>query len=326
MNSTKINSLIFVVILALLAPLCVKAQVDVQYTQYWAAPAYYNPSAVGNTDFIHVTGGSRLQWVGIHHAPMSFIALGDMPFKFLNKRWGVGVVAQQESLGLYKSVNAGAQLAFKRNMFKGVLSIGVQVGLLNESFDGTKTIIPSDDNAHNTTDDAIPTNTVSGNSLDLAAGIFYTHKLFWVGISATHLTQPTVSLKSDQNEEDIYEFNAGRVYYFMAGGNIPIKNTLFELQPSVFVKTDTKFFQAEATARVRYNKFLSGGVGYRYKDAVSAMIGAEYKNFFLGYAYDYPISNISKATNGSHEVFVTYNVKLNMNDKNKNKHKSIRIM
>ena len=66
-------------------------QVDAQFTQYWAAPTYYNPAAAGNLDSIHITGGSRAQWVGIKHAPLTFVALGDMPFKFLNKRWGTGV-------------------------------------------------------------------------------------------------------------------------------------------------------------------------------------------------------------------------------------------
>ena len=77
---------------------------------------------------------------------------------------------------------------------------------------------------------------------------------------------------------------------------------------------------------MRYNKFLSFGVAYRHKDAVSAMIGAEFKNFFVGYAYDDPISAMKKATHGSHELFLNYNVKLNMGERNRNKHKSIRIM
>ena len=88
----------------------------------------------------------------------------------------------------------------------------------------------------------------------------------------------------------------------------------------------SKMVQAEVTARVRFNKFLSGGVAYRWKDAVSLQLGAEFKNFFLGYNYDYPLSAISKASSGSHEVLVGYNLKLNLAGKNKNKHKSIRIM
>ena len=56
------------------------------------------------------------------------------------------------------------------------------------------------------------------------------------------------------------------------------------------------------------------------------MIGAEYKNFIAGYAYDYPVSAIVKASSGSHEVFLGYRMKLDLSNKNKNKHKSIRIM
>ena len=302
------------------------AQIDAQFTHYWATPAYYNAAATGDIDFIHVTAGSRLQWIGIKHAPMTFLAMGDMPFKFLNRRWGTGIVLQQESVGLYRSLTAGAQLSWKKKMLGGTLSVGVKVGLLNETFKGAETIIPENDDAHTSADDAIPHTDVTGNALDVDAGVMFRHKWFWAGVSASHLTAPTVTLKAGENEEDLYQFDAGRVYYFMAGSNIPVKNTLFEIQPSVLVKTDTKFFQAEATARVRYNKFLSGGIAYRHKDAVSVMIGAEFKNFFIGYAYDHPISAMSKESFGSHELFMNYNVKLDMGERNKNKHKSIRIM
>ena len=299
-----------------------KAQVDNQYTQYYMVPGYYNPSAIGNTDYIHITLGSRAQWVGIKHAPLSFVGLADMPFKFLNKRFATGVSINQTSMGLYSGLNASAQLAYKHRLFGGTLSGGFQVGLVNEKFKGSEIIEIGGEEA----DDAIPKTDVSGNALDLGVGLHYQHKYWWAGISATHLTEPSVEMKAEGNEEDLYIFEAGRTYYFMAGGNIPIKNTLFELQPSVFVKTDFNLFQAEATMRVRYNKFITGGVAYRHNDAVSLVAGVEIKNFVVGYSYDYPISDISKATSGSHEVFVNYNVKLNLGEKNKNKHKSIRLM
>ena len=299
-----------------------KAQVDNQYTQYYMVPGYYNPSAIGNTDYIHITLGSRAQWVGIKHAPLSFVGLADMPFKFLNKRFATGVSINQTSMGLYSGLNASAQLAYKHRLFGGTLSGGFQVGLVNEKFKGSEIIEIGGEEA----DDAIPKTDVSGNALDLGVGLHYQHKYWWAGISATHLTEPSVEMKAEGNEEDLYIFEAGRTYYFMAGGNIPIKNTLFELQPSVFVKTDFNLFQAEATMRVRYNKFITGGVAYRHNDAVSLVAGVEIKNFVVGYSYDYPISDISKATSGSPEVFVNYNVKLNLGEKNKNKHKSIRLM
>ena len=56
------------------------------------------------------------------------------------------------------------------------------------------------------------------------------------------------------------------------------------------------------------------------------MVGAEFKNFFLGYAYDYPTSAINKASSGSHELVAGYQLKLDFSGKNRNKHRSIRIM
>jgi len=77
---------------------------------------------------------------------------------------------------------------------------------------------------------------------------------------------------------------------------------------------------------LRYNRTLNIGAGYRYKDAVTAFIGVNLKDAYIGYAYDYPVSPISKATFGSHEVFVTYFVKMDSREKNKNKQKSVRLM
>lgn len=96
--------------------------------------------------------------------------------------------------------------------------------------------------------------------------------------------------------------------------------------PSMMVKCDFTTWKAELTGRVRYKKFITAGLGYRFDDALMVLLGAEYKGFYIGYSYDYPTSAISKASSGSHEIVAGYSVKLNLGEKNKNKHKSIRIM
>ena len=142
--------------------------------------------------------------------------------------------------------------------------------------------MPDDDDYHEGNDDAIPTTDIRGNAFDLGLGAFYTHKYFWAGASVTHLTSPTIAMNAESGEggeEKNYEFQIGRVLYFMAGSNIPLKNTLFEIMPSVMVKSDLTFTTAEITGRVRYNKFLSVGLGYRYNDAVTIMVGADIRIF-----------------------------------------------
>ena len=335
-------------LLALLAWTGASAQTDTQLTQYWAVQNYFNPAATGTTDFINIRGGTRMQWVGIENAPKSFIVGADSPFKLFGKRFGAGILVNQESIGLFNNLNIGAQISYKLKIFKGVLSIGAQIGYAEQAFKGSEAVLPdgtgeedSEDGTDPQTradeipdeggsgtgsDSGVPTSDVKGSAMDLGFGIHFTHKYFWASLSGTHLLEPTVSMNADGTGEKSYEGKLSRMLYFMAGSNIPIKNTLFEVQPSVLLRTDFDMFQADITARVRFKKMFSAGIGYRTNDAVSVMLGAEFKNFFIGYSYDYSTSALSKVSNGSHEIFVSYKVKLNLGEKNKNKHKSIRIM
>ena len=328
--------------LCLALALCVpaaKAQGDAMLTQYWALPTYYNPGAAGDTDNLRLRGGGRLQWIGIDNAPKTFVVVADMPFKLFNKKFGVGLVAQQESMGLFHNLSVNAQIGYKLKLFKGELTGSLQIGFLNEQFKGSEVYIPSDDDYHQPDDDAIPNRDVSGNALDLGIGLFYTHRKFWAGISLLHANNPTVSFSSEGESGSgssslpsgdgvakKYQFTAKRAAYFMAGSNIPVKNTLFEVIPSLIVRSDFTFTDFEITGRLRYNKLFTAGLGYRYNDAVSLMLGAEIKGIFIGYSYDYHTSDISKASSGSHEIVAGYNLKLDFSEKNRNKHKSIRIM
>ena len=114
------------------------AQNDVQFTQYWAVPAYYNPGATGEIDFVRIRGGARMQWVGIENAPRSFLAAADMPVKIGKKRIGVGVNMSQESLGLFSNMLVNLQGSYKMKFLKGTLSVGVQGGYYNTTFKGSE--------------------------------------------------------------------------------------------------------------------------------------------------------------------------------------------
>lgn len=320
---------IVIVVLCVL-PFAVQAQMDIQMSQYWAAPAYYNAGAVGQGDRLNIIAGTRQQWIGIEGAPAGFWGRVDMPFKILGSNHGVGVAFSSTTEGLFSNMVVGAQYAFKYKIKKSYLCIGVQAGLVDQKFDGTKVEIPgSDYHTPAGEDEDIPTTEVGGMAFDMGVGIYYVHPYFSVGISATHLTEPTIryddSSGSGKNENG-FEVFVPRQFYFIAGGNIPLKNPLYEVQPSLMVSTDLNVFTAEATVRLRYNKFFWGGLGYRWNDAVSILIGAEYKGFILGYSYDLPVTAVLKASSGSHEVFVGYSMKLDLSDKNKTKHKSIRIL
>lgn len=316
-------------IMLLPAPALLHAQSDIIFTQHWALPTLYNPARTGETDFLRIRGGARLQWVGVEHAPKSFTAAADAPFLIGKKRIGAGVTFSQESLGLFSNLLISAQGSYKLKFLKGQLSIGLQAGYYNSRFRGSDVYIPGEDDYHQPNDPSIPTRDLSGNAFDLSLGAAWAREKFHLGLSVLHITSPTVRMSeeaSESTESQQYETELPRTLYFDAGGNIKLQNTLFQLQPSLLAATDFNDFSAEIALQAKYNNFISVGLGYRWKDALSIMIGGEYKNFFIGYAFDYPLSAISKASSGSHEIVAGYSLKLDLSGKNRNKHRSIRIM
>lgn len=314
--------------LVVIVALGAMAQSDAAFSHYWVGKGYYNPATAGEINAIHMNVGSRMQWVDFRHAPMNFYVTVDAPFKLLGQRVGLGVKAEYERIGLYSNTRIGGQIAYKRKLGRNMLlSVGVQPGVFSQTFRGSEKRTPTDTESSGVGDD-YPDGDVSGTVFDANVGVFFSHPRFWAGVAVTHATAPSIELKVSAHTEAAvsWEFNVARGYNFMAGGNIPINNTLFEIQPSgMFFMTD-KVWTAHVATMVRYNRMFNIGAGYRWKDAVTAYIGVNLKDAYIGYAYDYPVSAISKATFGSHEVFVTYNVKLDDKKKNKNKQKSVRLM
>ena len=320
-----------------------KAQFDTQLSNYWAAINYFNPAYAGQSRDMEATLISRMQWVGIEGAPRTTILTAQMPYSFMGKVHGVGASMYNDRSGLFSVSMYSGQYAWKKKMLKGDFSVGIQGGYINQSFDGTKVEIPEDD-YHSQTDEAIPMTLVSGTSIDIALGLFFSKTKWYAGLSVNHLLAPTLSLT------DMYAYDIPRTYYFTAGYNIQLSNPLLELRPTVLVKTmemsslyldadslveviETDMMKAmlrntqvDVSLRMIYKKQYWGGLSWRKGDALSLMFGGKFKMIEAGYVYDFPISRIIKASTGSHEVFVRYTMEINLNKGIKNKHKSVRIL
>ncbi|MGL4293699.1 MAG: PorP/SprF family type IX secretion system membrane protein [Bacteroidales bacterium] len=303
----------------LLALNSVVAQQEAQISQYWALPGYINPAALSLNDRLTVSALDRMQWTGIPNAPKTFFVTAETPFKLMKKKHSAGIIVVSDRAGLFANTDFALQYAFRLKLWQGELSLGLRVGFTSQSFDGTKVDIP-DSPEHVGSSGDIPTTNVSAMGFDAGVGAFYYHPRFYAGLSASHLTQSELEL----DEKSFIQLK--RVYYFTAGGNIPLRNPLYELHPSVLVKSTFQNTQFDMTMRLMYNKMFWGGISYRWNDAVVLMAGAEIKGIRFGYAYDIGTSPIAKASNGSHEIFAAYALKIDFSPKSKNKHKSIRIL
>ena len=302
---------------ALLCCLAANAQFDAQFSQYWAVTGYYNPAIAGQTDKLMLSGAYSQQLMGFTNAPKSMYFGADMPFNFLGSKHGVGITLFNEGIGLFRNQMFSLQYSYKKKIGKGQLGVGMQVGALNISFDPTNINLGDETN-----DNAFPTTTISGMSMDVGVGAYYTHPGYYAGLSVTHLTSPTVLLGENN------EFKVDPTIYLTGGCNIKTENPLIWVQPSFLLKSDLVSTKVDLTGRMFYNyndKTFYGGLSYSPGTSVTFLVGAKIKNITVGYAYDMFTSQIG-AGSGSHDLIVNYSTDINFSGHSKNKHKSIRIL
>lgn len=313
---TVLRRIIFISVFMLLALSEVRAQYDVPFSHYWDLETYYNPAAAGKQKQLNIGAVYALSFAGFEHNPRSMYVGADMPVYLLRSYHGVGISLLNDQIGLFTHQRLALQYAFKSSLFGGQLSAGIQAGLLSEGFDGTKL------DAEESGDPALSTTDVTGTAVDLAAGVYYTHRAWYAGVAAQHLTAPTVNL-GETNELKI-----DAAYYFTAGYNIKLRNPFITIHPSTLLRYSGGAFRADVSGRVVYTndkKKLYGGLSYSPTNSVTVLVGGTFHGVTLGYSYEIYTSGISIG-NGSHELFAGYQIDLNIGKKGRNKHKSVRIL
>lgn len=317
MRYHQVSKRFYILLLGLLAVFgTVKAQYDPSFGHYFDMEPSFNPAAVGKQAVINVTAAYAMDMAGYEHNPRTLYAAADMPFYALKTYHGVGVQLINDEIGLFTHQRLALQYALRVKLLGGTLAVGVQAGVINENFDGT------DVDLDESNDPAFSTSEIDGNSLDLGAGIYYTHGPWYVGFSAQHLNAPLVKMGTTN------ELQIDPACYFTGGYNIQLRNPFLTIKPSVLVYTDGVAWRGDITGRLVYvndKKMMYGGVTYSPDHSVTFMIGGSFHGLVAGYSYELYTSSIDPG-NGSHELFVGYKVDINLVKKGKNKHKSVRIL
>lgn len=295
------------------------AQYDAAFTNYWALQSYFNPASSGLDGQLNVQGAYSMQLAGFEHAPSTMLATADMPLFFLSPRHGVGAGFMNDKIGLFANKKLYLQYAYHQPLWGGRFSIGARVGFLNESFDGSGLDITDSG------DPAFASNEVNGTALDVDAGLRYTYKNMWyAGLSAMHLTGPTIKLGDDK----MHETSIGRLYYLTGGYNVKFRQPQYVLYTSAILRTDFQAWRGDMTARLAYNGEkirLYGGLSYSPTVSVAVLLGTTFHGIQIGYSYEMYTGGIG-ALYGTHELVLGYQTDLNLFKKGKNLHKSVRIL
>lgn len=307
---------LLILALLLMALQGVQAQYDPSFSHYWAMEPSFNPAAVGKDSKLNVAVAYNMSLVGFTHSPKTMYAAADMPFYAIGSYHGVGLQLVNDEIGLFSHKKLAAQYAYKRRLVGGTLSVGVQAGVLSEKFDMSKAEV------RESGDPVFTGSELTGTGFDLSAGLYYSHRNWYVGLSALHLTQPTVEL-GETNELEV-----SGVYYFTGGYNIKLRNPFLTIHTSVLGRTDGVAYRGDVSARLRYShekKMMYVGAGYSPTNSVTLMLGGNFHGVTVGYSYEAYTGAISLG-NGSHELIVGYQTDLNLYKKGRNRHQSVRLL
>lgn len=304
------------IIILVLTPLLGWAQYDVSFAHYFDMEPSFNPAATGKQAKLNINVAYAMDLAGFKHNPQTMYAAADMPFYFMKAYHGTGIQFMNDKIGLFTHQRLQAQYSLKLRLLGGTLSAGVQAGLLSEAFDGTKLDLAD------ASDPAFAASNVSGNGLDLGVGLYYVHGPWYVGASALHLNSPLIEL-GEKNELQI-----DATYYLTGGYNIKLRNPFLTVKPSVLVRSDGVGYRADITGRLVYandKKNMYGGISYSPTNSVTFLVGGSFHGILVGYSYEMYTSGINPG-NGSHELFVGYQMDVNLVKKGKNLHKSVRLL
>ncbi len=332
---TKRRKCISTIILVLFYALNLNAQSNTVLSQYFSTPLFYNPGSAGDNNSINIIGAGQIQ----HTKPTLEIKNGkasaDMPLAINNHLTCIGVMADYSSIGAYRSFNASLIGSWKIKVGEGTLSIGITPGVSDIK------IKPVDQKNDSQYEKWKSNTTKHKTRFDFGAGLWYKTRQWWTGISATHIgtksqrssTTDFVNLSQTENEENEeatksgeYDFSTGMAFYFIAGGNIVIKSSLLDLEPSLLAAYSGNRLNGQATLRAIWKKTLWIGSGYRSDHSTPLMLGVDIKGFRLGYSYILPVNQPSKDRHNGHEITAGYRLRLDLQKKSRHRHKSVRIM
>ena len=329
---------LLLVVVSLVCLAEVNAQQDPQYTQNMFNRLAINPAYSGSSNSICATLLAREQWLGFTDNPTTNVFSVEGGYKLNRGKYqmGSGLTIIQDNIGPITTLNAKGAISYHHRINQGVLSVGLDLGIINQSINANW-ISPEGDG---TEDPDIPNDETGALSFDLGAGLYYYTKDLYVGVSATHLNQPEFNEASSTigGVSSALTFQQVRHIYMMAGYNyeLNVGSATLELQPSVFAKTDGVSTIVDINTNVLYNNLFWGGVSYRTgQNAVSLLTGVKFEelNFMhddlkplkIGAAYDFSTGELGNYNDGSVEFFINYCYKIKQKAKLQ-RYKSVRFL
>jgi type IX secretion system PorP/SprF family membrane protein len=284
-------------IIILLMSFSAKGQQMPQFSQYYFNDYMINSAVAGTHSYLQVRAFSRMQWIGIPNSPQTYSVSFYGPTK--EKDMGYGGYMYGDYTGPTSRLVFKGSYAYNIAINSSIrISGGISVGGMQYKVDGTS----FNDSPVLDNDPSIDGTVKSMFTPDASAGVMVYSTYFFAGISAHQLFGNKLKKITNSNSEATGVNRLKQHFYLMGGYNF-ILNKDFILRPTILVR---EMFpttpQVELTTRLIYQKFLWGGLAYRYNDAVSLMGGYTHESrWYFGLSYDITTSELRQYSRGTVE-------------------------
>ncbi|KGO93134.1 PorP/SprF family type IX secretion system membrane protein [Flavobacterium subsaxonicum] len=272
-----------------------KAQQEPQYTQYMYNTLVVNPGYTGSTGNLEANLLHRTQWVGIDGAPQTqaFSIHGPV----FNEKIGLGLSAVNDKLGPSNEVYVDANFSYTINVgYESKIAFGLKAGARVLDIDWSK------GRYYQEGDPLLNTNINGKITPALGAGIYYYTDKFYAGVSVPSF------IRSDYYDDIQESTVSDRLHYYVMGGYVFDVSDNLKFKPAVLGKIVSGApITVDVSANFLLYEKLTLGASYRYDDSVSALAGFQItRGIFVGYAYDYSVTELNKYNDGSHEFVLKF--------------------
>lgn len=300
---TRRQQLKYLGIILLLFFIKLGAQQDPQYTQYMYNMSVVNPAYnTQKAGILNMGGLYRSQWENAVGAPTTLTFFARTPFSE-KIEMGISIISDDIGDGSLKENNIYMDFAYILQLNeKSSLSLGLKGGIttFETNFNGFRLPEVQDDPAFN--------GNLNSTFPNVGVGAFYSRENFYAGISIPNL----LTSKHLENRDGINRIGSETLHTFAMAGYVYELNSTIKIKPSVLAKIVLGApVTLDTSLNMLFNNRFEGGISYRLEDSVSAMFNiAVLPSLRIGYAYDYTLSNLGGFNDGSHEIFVLFDVDL----------------
>ncbi|MEQ9403318.1 MAG: type IX secretion system membrane protein PorP/SprF [Cyclobacteriaceae bacterium] len=256
-------------------------------------PAYAGSLNVLNATFIH-----RKQWINVNGAPTSQIFT--VHNSFLSNQIGGGLMVTKDKVGVHSETAVYGSYAYKIKTSAGILALGLSGGFDNRRSDFNQLNVLN-------TDDPLLTGSASRFNPNFGTGVYFANPRMYLGVSVPYILENSLY----QVENTITEGKESR-YYYSTGGIVLDLNRSLKLTPSFLIRyQEQNRLGWDLNATFIFDEIAYAGISYRNGDAIvflAQMILNE--NFRVGYGYDATTSALHKHSKGTHEILLSYRIKL----------------